>query len=77
MVRRFSEAGRPGAYLRIRREGSLATGDAVEILSRPDHDVSVRMVSAAILLDESLLERAAAAPELPATLASWMLERAA
>jgi MOSC domain-containing protein YiiM len=77
MLRRFGEAGRPGAYLRIVREGSLGAGDAVEILSRPDHDVTVALVSAAILLDESLLARAASAPALPDQLARWMLERAA
>jgi MOSC domain-containing protein YiiM len=77
MVRRFGEAGRPGAYLRIVREGALAAGDAVEILSRPDHEVTVALVSAAILLDESLLARAASAPALPGELARWMLERAA
>jgi MOSC domain-containing protein YiiM len=58
------------------REGSLAAGDAVEILSRPAHDITVALVSAAILLDETLLERAAAAPALPEDLSAWMLERA-
>src|SRR6478735_5839657 len=62
MVRRFGEARRPGAYLRIVREGELGAGDPIEILHRPEHGVSVRDVSAAILLDESLLERAASAP---------------
>jgi MOSC domain-containing protein YiiM len=77
MVKRFALAGRPGAYLRILREGALAAGDAVEIVARPDHDVTVALVSAAILLDETLLERAAAAPALPDELARWMRERAA
>jgi len=77
MVRRFGEARRPGAYLRIVREGELGAGDEIEVVHRPEHGVTVRDVSAAILLDESLLERAASAPELPAALADWMRERAA
>jgi len=77
MLRRFAEAGRPGAYLRILRAGSLGAGDAVEVLSRPEHDVTVALVSAAILLDEALLAHAATAPALPAELAGWMRERAA
>ena len=77
MVRRFGEARRPGAYLRIVREGELGAGDAIEVVHRPEHGVSVRDVSAAILLDDSLLARAASAPELPAALADWMRERAA
>jgi MOSC domain-containing protein YiiM len=77
MVKRFAQASRPGAYLRIAVEGSLAAGDPVDVLSRPSHGITVRDVSDAILLDETLLERAAAAPALPRDLAAWMLERAA
>ena len=76
MLKRFVVAGRPGAYLRILREGSLAAGDAVEVLERPAHDVTVALVSAAIALDDDLLEHAASAPALPPELARWMLERA-
>jgi len=77
MVKRFAQASRPGAYLRILVEGSLAAGDAVEVLSRPEHGVTVRDVSDAILLDETLLASASSAPELPGELAAWMRERAA
>jgi len=77
MVKRFAQASRPGAYLRIVREGLLGAGDAIEVVSRPGHGVTVRDVSDAILLDEEMLERAASAPELPADLAEWMRERAA
>ena len=77
MVKRFAQASRPGAYLRIVREGSVGAGDAVEVLSRPSHGITVREVSDAILLDEALLARAAGAPELPRDLADWMRSRAA
>jgi MOSC domain-containing protein YiiM len=77
MVRRFGEASRPGAYLRIVTEGELEAGDAIEVVSRPDHGVTVRQVSDAILLDDALLDPASAAPELPEALANWMAERAA
>ncbi len=77
MVKRFAQASRPGAYLRIVVEGDLGAGDAVEVLSRPSHGVTVRDVSDAILLDQALLARAASAPELPAELAEWMRSRAA
>ncbi|MEA2248215.1 MAG: hypothetical protein QOH46_2744 [Solirubrobacteraceae bacterium] len=77
MVRRFAEVGRPGAYLRIVDEGELGAGDPVELLDRPGHGITVALVSRAILVDASLLERAAAAPELPPDLSGWMLERAA
>jgi MOSC domain-containing protein YiiM len=77
MVRRFGEAARPGAYLRVATPGELRAGDRVEVLSRPGHDVTVALVARAILFEDALLERAAAAPELPVALADWMRRRAA
>jgi MOSC domain-containing protein YiiM len=40
-VRRFTEALRPGAYLRIAVEGDVGTGDEIRVVSKPDHDLSV------------------------------------
>ena len=77
MVRRFAEAGRPGAYLRILTEGELGAGDQVHITHTPSHGVTVADISRAILLDETELAVAARAPALPESLARWMLERAA
>jgi MOSC domain-containing protein YiiM len=77
MVRRFTQAGRPGAYLRIVDEGEIGAADEIAVAGRPGHGVTVGMVARAILVDHALLTRAAAAPELPAELASWMRERAA
>jgi MOSC domain-containing protein YiiM len=77
MLKRFASANRPGAYLRILTEGELEAGDRVDITHRPSHGVTIAQVAAAILLDESELEQAARAPELPESLSRWMLERAA
>jgi MOSC domain-containing protein YiiM len=76
MLKRFAQASRPGAYLRIVTEGELGEGDAVQITDRPDHGVTIALVSDAILLDGSLLPRALEAPQLPAELREWMAERA-
>jgi MOSC domain-containing protein YiiM len=35
-VKRFQEVGRPGAYLRVLRNGSIRAGDPIKILSRPE-----------------------------------------
>ena len=72
MVKRFALAGRPGAYLRILAEGELEPGDEVDITHRPSHGVTIGLVTRAILVDDSLLVRAATAPELPHALAAWM-----
>jgi MOSC domain-containing protein YiiM len=74
--KRFAAAGRPGAYLRIVREGDVGAGDAIEVVSRPDHGVTSALVSRALLGERELLARALAAPELPAGLRDWMRERA-
>ncbi len=39
--KRFTQAGRPGTYFRIFQEGELGQGDAIRILQRPDHGVTV------------------------------------
>ena len=77
MLKLFAQAGRPGAYLRILVEGELGTDDQVDISDRPSHGVTIGLVARAIMLDETLLAQAAAAPELPESLSRWMLERAA
>jgi MOSC domain-containing protein YiiM len=78
MVKRFAYAGRPGAYLRILTPGALQAGDEVDITARPTHGVTIAQVAEAILFgDGAMLAAAAAAPELPANLKRWMLERAA
>jgi len=40
-VKRFHQAGRPGAYLKVLRTGSIGAGDPVEVLSRPEHEVTI------------------------------------
>jgi MOSC domain-containing protein YiiM len=43
--KRFAAARRPGAYLRIVEEGELGAGDAIEVIERPDHDVTLRLMA--------------------------------
>jgi MOSC domain-containing protein YiiM len=69
---RFAAAGRPGAYLRIVREGVLAAGDEVSVVYRPDHDVTPRFVSRAYHEDRSLLPRLLEIPELSASWRDWV-----
>ncbi|MFF8692749.1 MOSC domain-containing protein [Streptomyces sp. NPDC015144] len=40
-VKRFTRAAAPGAYLRVIAPGAVRAGDPVEIVHRPDHDVTV------------------------------------
>jgi len=62
--RRFQAEGRMGAYFRIVREGDVGAGDAVEILSRPEHGVTLGdMVGA--LQDRSKAALLGRVPALP------------
>jgi MOSC domain-containing protein YiiM len=40
-VKRFTEAGRPGAYLRVVVPGPVAAGDEVAVQRRPGHGVTI------------------------------------
>jgi len=78
-VKRFGQASRPGAYLRIVEEGELGAGDAVEVdaTALPDHGVTARLVSDAILLDRRLIPQALDAPQLSRSLREGMTRRRA
>ena len=69
----FAAAGRPGAYLRIVEAGSLQAGDPIRILARPDHGVTIALVTRAYHSDHRLAARLLDAPELPDSWARWAL----
>jgi MOSC domain-containing protein YiiM len=77
MLKRFTQAERPGAYLRIVREGEIGTGDTIDVAERPDHGITIALVARAVMIDHRLLVHAASAPALPDDLADLMRERAA
>ncbi|MEU7555834.1 MOSC domain-containing protein [Streptomyces sp. NPDC044571] len=60
-VKRFTQAARPGAYLRVIQEGRVGAGDTVEIVHRPDHDVTVGLWFRAFTTERALLPRTLAA----------------
>ena len=41
LIKDFTQAGRPGAYLRIIQEGTAQAGDSIEVIYKPDHNVSI------------------------------------
>ncbi|MFI6858938.1 MOSC domain-containing protein [Streptomyces sp. NPDC050421] len=64
-LERFTQAARPGAYLRVIEPGDIRSADPVEIVHRPDHDVTVALAFRAMTLDVELLPRLLAADALP------------
>ena len=74
-LRRFAAAGRPGAYLRVVREGDIGAGDPIQVMGRPEHGVTSVLVSRALLGDPRLQRTALGATELPGDLRAWLEER--
>ncbi len=61
-VRRFAVAGRPGAYLRVLTEGELAAGDDIEVLARPEQQVTVAESMVAYYGDADLMRKLLTVP---------------
>jgi MOSC domain-containing protein YiiM len=74
-VRTFAKESRPGAYLGILREGDVGAGDAIEVVHRPDHDVTVTLMHRALLHDHGLLAALLEAPELMPQWRAFALSR--
>ena len=62
--KRFAAAVRPGAYLRILREGELGAGDEIRVVERPEHNVTMELMADARLNRGGHDERLLAAPGL-------------
>jgi MOSC domain-containing protein YiiM len=60
-VKMFAAEARPGAYLRVITPGWITAGDRIEVVDRPEHDVTVSLVFRAELTDRDLLPRLLAA----------------
>ena len=67
-IKRFALAGRPGAFFRVIEPGEIRAGDEIEIVHRPDHDVTVALVFRALLVEPELLPRLLVADALPSEL---------
>jgi MOSC domain-containing protein YiiM len=58
-------AARPGSHFRVIEEGEIQAGDEIEIVHRPDHDVTVALTFRALTVEPELLPRLLAADALP------------
>ncbi|WP_406831893.1 MOSC domain-containing protein [Pedococcus sp. KACC 23699] len=56
-IKRFTEVGRTGAYLSIVTGGEVRTGDAIEVVSRPDHEITVPVAFRAFMGDLAAARR--------------------
>ncbi len=71
LIKRFTARGRPGAYLRVVTAGELGAGDAIEIVERPGHGVTLGDAFRARTGERDLVPRMLDAPQLPAAWQAW------
>jgi MOSC domain-containing protein YiiM len=64
-IKRFTDAAKPGAYLRVISPGLISVGDPVAIEYRPAHDVTVAVTFRALTTEAELLPRLLAADAMP------------
>jgi MOSC domain-containing protein YiiM len=76
-IKRFTLAARPGAYFRVIESGPVQAGDPIEIVSRPDHDVTVSVSFRALTIEPDLLPRLLVADALPRELRDLAQRRTA
>lgn len=69
--RRFTEAQRPGTYLRIVVEGHVGAGDEIRVVERPDHNLTIRDVFRIYTRDRHEVEQLLAVPQMSESWRGW------
>ena len=70
-VARFADAARPGSYLAIDAPGELGAGDPIELVDRPNHEVTVGTVERAYHTQPELRDLLVDLPELSESWREW------
>lgn len=71
-TRRFTEVGRTGAYLAVEAPGTVRPGDAIAVLSVPDHDITLPLAFRGFMGDLDAAGRVLAAGCLAPADAAWL-----
>ena len=77
LIKEFSDAGRPGVYLEIVEEGEVGAGDAITVIHRPKHSVTIGIANAARLGDDTAVPQLQGIDELPPNWQEWVAKRLA
>ena len=71
LIKDFTQAGRPGAYLRIIQEGSAQAGDAIEVIYKPDHEISISDLFSAKSGERTKINEIKVVPQLSTGFKEW------
>jgi len=71
LIKEFTQAGRPGTYLRIIQEGSAQAGDAIEVIYKPEHSIRISDLFAAKSGERSKINEIKVVPQLSTEFKEW------
>jgi MOSC domain-containing protein YiiM len=71
MVKRFAHSRRTGFYVAVREQGEVGAGDAIQLLSRDPHQITVADVTRLYLRDTRDLEKMRRALQVEALPEGW------
>lgn len=71
LIKEFTKAARPGAYLRVIEVGDVFANDLIDVVSRPKHGFTLGQAFRARNGERELVPRVLGAPELPGSWHEW------
>jgi MOSC domain-containing protein YiiM len=71
LIKDFTQAGRPGTYLRIIQEGTATAGDSIEVIFKPDHAVSISDLFSAKSGERAKINEIKVVPQLSHEFKEW------
>ena len=71
LIKDFTQAGPPAAYLRIIQEGTAQAGDAIEVIYKPDHSVSISDLFSAKSGERAKIHEINVVPQLSHGFKEW------
>jgi MOSC domain-containing protein YiiM len=74
-VKRFSQAERPGAYLSILEPGTIAAGDRIEVVYRPDHHLTIHELFKIYMFERERAPEILAVPGIRSWWRDWALKQ--
>jgi MOSC domain-containing protein YiiM len=71
LIKEFTEAARPGAYLRVIEGGEVCAEDSITVVRSPEHGFTIGQAFKARNGDREFLPQVLTVPELPASWHEW------
>jgi MOSC domain-containing protein YiiM len=71
LIKDFTQAARPGAYLRIIQEGTAQAGDAIEVIYKPNHEITISDLFSAKSGERTKINEIKVVPQLSEGFKEW------